>query len=158
MQLSLFPTYGQEDSPVKTSQWHEWARELGLEGPDLDSFMNLLAYLEEHVPEFSSSRTFQVSSLATEDGISDSSFERWPNSGMAWGGVCSTAATSVSPSHATESTLSGVIETGEVPQKYFLSPNAAVGMLRRANQMGRPLFPPLRRALEILSKAQSTSE
>jgi hypothetical protein len=44
--------------------------------------------------------------------------------------------------------LSGVIETSKVPEKYFLKANAAKGMLRRANQMGRPLFPPLRQSLE----------
>jgi DNA (cytosine-5)-methyltransferase 1 len=47
------------------------------------------------------------------------------------------------------------MEKGEVPQKYFLSQNAAKGMLRRAERMGRELFLPLRKALEILSKAPS---
>jgi DNA (cytosine-5)-methyltransferase 1 len=48
-----------------------------------------------------------------------------------------------------------LIEKGEVPEKYFLSPNAAKGMLRRADRMERELFPPLRKALEIMSKARS---
>ena len=33
--------------------------------------------------------------------------------------------------------------------------NAAKGIIRRADRMGRNLFPPLRQALEILSKGQS---
>jgi hypothetical protein len=71
--------------------------------------------------------------------------------------VCLTAKTSESPNRASASTLSGVIETGKVPDKYFLRASAAQGMLRRANQMGRPLFPHLRRALEILAATgQST--
>ena len=154
MQLYLFPTSGQEDSPAKMSLWRAWGRELGLEGKNLDCFLNLLDSLKKDVPEFSSSRTFQASSLATEEEISKSSFERWPASGMAWDGVCLTAGISESPSHASESTLSGVIETGEVPDRYFLSPNAARGILRRTDRMGRSLFPPLRRALEILSKGR----
>jgi len=47
-------------------------------------------------------------------------------------------------------------QSREVPQKYFLSPNAAKGILRRADRMGRSLFPPLREALEILAKGQSS--
>lgn len=74
---------------------------------------------------------------------------------MAWDGVCLTADTSESPNHVKESSLWELIEKGEVPQKYFLSPNAATGILRRADRMKRELFPPLRKALEILSKAQS---
>ena len=42
-----------------------------------------------------------------------------------------------------------------MPERYFLSPNAATGILRRADQMGRNLFPPFRSALEILSGASS---
>lgn len=154
MQMSLFRPSGSEDSHAKTSHLLEWAHELGLEGQDLDFFMSLLGYLGSAVPEFSSSKTCQVSSLLMEDGTSESSFARWPSSGMAWDGVCLTARTSESPSHVVESTLLDVIETGEVPPTYFLSPNAARGILRRADQMGRPLFPPLRKALEILSKGQ----
>jgi DNA (cytosine-5)-methyltransferase 1 len=73
---------------------------------------------------------------------------------MVLDGVCLTAGTSESPNHAKESTLLDVIETGEAPQRYFISPNAARGMMRRTDQMGRSLFPPLRKALEILAKDQ----
>src|SRR5262249_21747147 len=98
----------------------------------------------------------QVFSLPTKDETSKPLFERWPSSGIVLDGVCLTAKISESPSHAVESTLLDVIVTKEAPSRYFLSPNAAKGMLRRANQMGRPLFPPLRKSLEILSKARSS--
>ena len=152
--MSLFPTSGQEDFPVKTSQLREWGRELGLEGSSLDSFLSLFAYLKEVAPEFLSSRTFQASSLPTGGGTSKLLFERWPASGMAWDGVCLTAGTLESPNLVDESILLPAIEIGRVPPRYFLSANAAKGILRRANRMGRPLFPPLRRALEILAKDQ----
>lgn len=154
MQMSLPLKSGQEDSLVRTSRWRGWGRELGLRGKNLDSFLNLLDYLSKVAPEFSSSRTFQVFSLPTEGETSESSFKRWPASGMTLGGVCLTAGTLESPSHVKESTLLAAIEMGEVPPKYFLSPNAARGMLRRVNRMGRNLFPPLRQALEILAKGQ----
>src|SRR6266550_1001888 len=156
MQPSLFPMCGSEDSPVKTSRWREWGREQGLRGRALDSFTTLLDYLKQANPKFLSSKTFRASSLPTKDETSEPSYERWPTSGIVSDGVCLTAKTSESPSHAVESTLSAVIETGEVPLRYFLSQNAAKGMLKRANRMGRPLFPPLRKALEILSKDPSS--
>ena len=154
MQMSLFQISGQADSHAKTSRLREWARAQGLKGKSLDSFMTLRDSLEEIAPELFSSRTFQVSSLATEDETSESLFERWPSSGMVWDGVCLTAGTSEFPSRVKESTLLDVIETGKAPQRYFLSRNAARGILRRANRMGRPLFPPLRKALEILAEDQ----
>ena len=126
----------------------------GLKGKNRDSFLSLLDYLSKVAPEFSSSRTFQVSSLATTEGTSDSFFKRWPASGIVSDGVCLTAGSLESPNLVKESTLSGVIETGSVQPRYFLSPNAARGILRRAERMGRTLFPPLRQALEILSKGQ----
>jgi hypothetical protein len=147
--------FGPEDSPAKMSLWREWGRELGLRGNSLDCFMNLLVFLQTAAPEFSSSKTFRACSLPTEEEISKSLFELWPNSGMVWDGVCLTAKTSESPNRAKESSLWDAIEKGEVPQKYFLSPNAAKGMMRRADRMGRKLFPPLREALEILAKGQS---
>jgi len=147
----LTPIFGLEDSPARTSRWREQGRELGLRGLDLDSFMNLLASLEKDAPELFYSKTFTVCLTPIEEGTLESSFKRWPNSGILSAGVCLTAKTSESPSHASESTLSGVIETHEVPEKYFLSPSAATGMLRRAKQQGRNLFPPLRESLEQLA-------
>ena len=75
--------------------------------------------------------------------------------GVAWRGVCLTARTSESPSSAAASTLLPCIETQEVPDKYFLSPNAAIGILRRTDRMERNLPPSFRRSLEILQKVRS---
>jgi DNA (cytosine-5)-methyltransferase 1 len=144
-----------EDSLAKTCPWREWGRELGLKGSSLDSFMSFIDYLSRVAPEFFSSKTCQAFSLPTEDETSSSLFERWPNSGMVWAGVCLTAKTSECPNHAKESSLWDLMEKAEVPLKYFLSPNAAKGILRRADRMERNLFPPLREALEILAKGQS---
>ncbi len=150
----LIPMFGQEDSLAKTSRWREWARELDLEGSNLDYFMNLLDLLNSVAPEFFSSKMFRAFSLPTKEEISRSSYGLWSNSGIAWDGVCLTAKTSESPNLVKESSLWDAMEKGQVPQKYFLSPNAAKGILRRADRMGRELFPPLRKALETLSEVQ----
>ncbi len=152
MQMSLFPLSGLEGFRAKTSQLREWARAKGYGGRALASLMSLFGWLSEDAPQFLLSKTFQASSLPTKGETSSSLFKLWPTSGMAWGGVCLTAKTSESPSHVEESTLLDVIETGVVPDRYFLSPNAAKGMLRRTDRMGRNLFPPLRESLEILAK------
>src|ERR1051325_7537072 len=127
MKQALLPMSGQQDSPAKMSRWRAWAREQGLEGRALASFMSLLASLEKDAPEFFSSKMFTASFIRTKDATSKPLFELWPNSGILSDGVCLTAKTSESPNHASESTLLGVIETSKVPEEYFLSPNAAKG-------------------------------
>ncbi len=47
--------------------------------------------------------------------------------------------------------MSDVLETGPVPPKYFLSPKAAQGILRRAEARGRALPPTLQRALTAVA-------
>ena len=144
--------FGQEDSPVKTSASPEWGQEVGLTEHSPGCSSSLRGSLEIVAPRLSSSRTLEASSLPTKDETLQSSFGRWPNSGMAWRGECLTVVTSESPKAVIESSLSDLLEDQQVPDQYFLSPNAATGMLRRAERMGRNLFPPLKSALEILSK------
>lgn len=152
------PKYGAQDFLAKTSLWREHGRELGLKGKDLDSFIDSLIFLAGVFPHLSFSKTSQVFLIRTKEEILESSFKRWPNSGMAWGGVCLTAAISECPSHAKESTLLDVITTQDVPLRYFLSPNAAQGILRRVESQGRRLFPPLWNALKDLSMENTTDE
>jgi hypothetical protein len=52
------------------------------------------------------------------------------------------------PNDAVVCSLSDVLEAGPIPEKYFLSPRACAGMLRRAEQRGKTLPPTLRAALE----------
>jgi hypothetical protein len=48
--------------------------------------------------------------------------------------------------------LSDILETGDVPQRYFLSATACKGILRRAAKRGKELPEPLMRALEAATK------
>lgn len=84
----------------------------------------------------------------TADGTSGHSSGRWTTSGILARGECLTLSLSESPSVAAESTLSDILETGDLPQRYFLSPKACAGILRRAEKRGRTLPPQLRAALE----------
>ena len=94
--------------------------------------------------------------LLTPDGTSGHSSERWPNSGMVWHGGCLTLNSSECPKEGVESSLSDILETSDLPARYFLSPTACAGILRRAEKRGRELPKPLRAALE--QAAQTTTE
>lgn len=108
-------------------------------------------------PASSSSRTYQVSSLAKAVGTSEQCLERWPTSGMAWRGGLSTAVTSECRSDAggcssSEPTLQTILEEAQnVPAKYSLSARAARGILRRAEKRGRTLPDHLRAALAAVA-------
>ena len=99
-------------------------------------------------PSGSFGKTFQVSSVQKEDGILVPSSGRWGNSGMGSPTECSTLNTSEFRSAAVESSLLAVLETGEVPQRFFLSKKACSGILRRAEVRGKKLPPLLHQALQ----------
>lgn len=144
MRQSLPLMFGLEDSHARMSQWREWGREMGLEENDLDSFTDLLNSLVKVYPEFLSSKTLRAYSLPTEAEISKSLFERWPTSGIVSDGVCLTAATSESPNHVKESTLLEVIETGEVPQRYFFESERSSGDAPTSKQNGASIISPFK--------------
>ena len=62
----------------------------------------------------------------------------------------STLATSECLSVAVVSTLSGILETGDLPRRYYLSARACRGILRRAKNRGKELPAMLRAALEAV--------
>jgi hypothetical protein len=52
--------------------------------------------------------------------------------------------------------LSDILETGDVPQRYFLSALACKGILRRAAKRGKEFPPALMKALEQVAITAST--
>ena len=70
----------------------------------------------------------------------------WETDG-AWLTEFSTLNTGESPSEGQESTLSQIL-LAEVPQRYYLSPKACQGILRRAAVRGKELPDVLKKALE----------
>ena len=143
-----------EDFPVKTSPWRAvaaaWVRAhaQGSTGTSPDSWLTSL-------PPGSSSKTSLASCRHMEDGIWVPSSGRWQTSGMASPGACWTLSTSESPSDAAASSLSDILEPhGEHLRKYFLSPRACRGILRRSQERGRALPERLREALEAVASRQ----
>lgn len=77
---------------------------------------------------------------------------RWQTSGMGSPTECWTLNTSEFPSSVVESSLSDILEPpSERLRRYFLSPKAATGILRRAGRRGRALPAPLQAALQRLA-------
>lgn len=56
------------------------------------------------------------------------------------------------------SSLSEILETGDVPRRYFLSPKACRGILRRAEKRGKELPVQLMQALRAVAELESTPE
>lgn len=88
--------------------------------------------------------------------IIDSDESKWRSGGIAYKDWIVTAAVSSSPVAAIPSRLIDVIEKKKVHQRYFLSTNAAQGILRRVDKLGRHLFPPLDTALRKISAPSAT--
>ncbi len=105
---------------------------------------------------------FKDSSIAPniiEVSLSDfeaesSNHYKWPAAGFACGDSAAEWHFGDGPSQPVESTMWDIVEKGEVDSRYFLSPNAAKGMMRRADKMGRNLFSALREALEQLAEGE----
>lgn len=107
----------------------------------------------------SSLRTFPDFFPASAAEISPSFSRRWPTSGFTTSpGECWTADTSECPNGgAASSSLRDVLEA-EVPRRYFLSPRAAAGILRRAEKRGRELPTHLSAALEAVAQTTTTDK
>ena len=73
---------------------------------------------------------------------------RLMNSGTVWRGRCLTLSGSAFRRGGSACFLSDVLETGVVPERYFLSPVACAGILRRAEARGKEIHPLLKAALE----------
>ncbi len=73
---------------------------------------------------------------------------KWRSGGVASAGAGVHARMSTSPRQPIASSFGDLIEQGPVHERYYLSPNAAKGILRRVDSQNRSLFPPLRRTLE----------
>jgi len=60
--------------------------------------------------------------------------------------------TSAWPNDASVCSLSQVLETGSIPQRFFLSSTACAGILRRAEKRGKALPHALQQALQTVAQ------
>ena len=137
-----------EDSPAKTSPSPENAPASTVNDQDCSSRQPESLTLFSETEDGSSLRMYPDFFPQTVDEISPSFSRRWPTSGfMTSPGECWTADTSECPSGGgVFSSLPDVLEA-TVPSRFFLSPKAAAGILRRAEKRGKPVPAPLERAL-----------
>lgn len=103
-------------------------------------------------------RTCPAFCRLTADGILEPLSGAWSNAGMASPGECLTLNTCEwtawnGPSRNDDgvSSLSDVLETGELPQRFYLSANACLGVLRRADKRSKSLPPALNAALQAVA-------
>lgn len=151
MQLSMFSS---EAPPANPSQSQDFER--GLLTHAGTSCLSLVRLLHDIAPHGWYGRTCPVSCPVTEDGILEPSSGCWANSGMGSPTGFLTLSTSewnhiggLSLKDEGVCSLSDILETGDVPQRYFLSAKACRGILRRADKRGKELPGRLREALEI---------
>jgi hypothetical protein len=143
------------DSPAKTSASPENDVALmasavvsGLSSNELSTLLSQRGW---------SSKMFRAYSLATVEPTLPSSFNGWLSAGMAWGGECLTVKASDLPSDGSVCLLSEVLEH-QVDARYYLSPKACAGILRRAERRGKVLTDRLRIALQhIMHEDQTTT-
>jgi hypothetical protein len=95
------------------------------------------SFLIAHAPDGWCGRTSPASCRRTEDGTLAPSSEGWSNSGMGSPTESWTLSTSEFHSGAVASSLSDILETGDVPQRFYLSATACRGILRRAAKRGK---------------------
>ena len=112
----------------------------------------ILQFLTDTAPAGWSGRMSPVSCRLTEDGLLAPCLEGWQNAGMGSHTGFLTLSTSEWPSDAAVCLLSDTLETGDLPQRYFLSATACKGILRRAEKRGKALPPALDSALQAVSQ------
>lgn len=108
----------------------------------------MLEFLTTLDPSGSFGKMCQVSLVAGGGETLAASSVRWAKSGMGGPTGCLMLNTLESPKDADECLLSDILETGNLPQKYYLSPTACEGILRRAKKRGKELPILLQTALE----------
>ncbi len=103
---------------------------------------------------------FPDCSLPTEEEISRSYSVKWSDGGIVEGGECLMLNTTAWHSAAEGSSVCSLAEILEpsVAQKFYLSPKACAGILRRAAKRGKELPPMLKAALEAVASAPQSRQ
>ena len=153
MQMSMFLS---EEPPVSRSALPDCARDWLTHGAT--SCSPSAPLLDAIAPAGWFGRTSPASCHPTADGISQPSSGSWANSGMGGPTACLTLSTSEHAASPTLSrsadvvcSLSDILETGDVPQRFFLTAKACQGILRRAEKRGKDLPPQLQVALQAVA-------
>lgn len=160
MQMSIFSS---EEPLAKVSRWRDFAA--GLLTREETSRSPILGLLIGIAPNGWYGRTSPASCRREADGILVPSSAAWPNSGMGSPTEFLTLSSSewtdldgLSLSDEGVCSLSEILEVGDVPPQYYLSPKACRGILRRAEKRGKDLPPMLHRALSAVAEVSPEPE
>ena len=145
------PTFGQEDSPAKTSALQGSAQDSQASDPVLP--LHSLTLWSSDDLGGSCWKMSLGSSVPTAALTSDGFSMKWSNSGMAYRGELWTLDTMESPSDAVECSLSQVLNP-TAPPRFSLSAKAASGILRRVEKRGKILPEILTDALRKIASGQ----
>jgi hypothetical protein len=121
-----------------------------------NSLLPLQDWLNEFVPSGFSGKTSRASYPAAGVLISQPSKILWSKSGISSPGECLTQDISERPSVVKESFLSDILETGDLPQRYYLSPTACAGILKRGERRKKNIPPVLKMALKAVAESESS--
>ena len=102
-------------------------------------------------------RTSPASCHLTTEKILEPSLGCWQNSGMGSPTEFWTLNILEWPKDAVACSLSDILETGAVPQRFFLSATACRGILRRAAKRGKSLPPSLAAALDAAALERTST-
>ena len=120
-------------------------------GQGSDVVSKALGYATGRVPEFATTKAVSIQ-IDKFDGHDQAPKIKWSNGGVMFKGTCLMAAVSPAPKKPVFTRLVDALDKTKPSSRYFLSPNAATGILRRVESQQRTLFGPLDAALRRLSK------
>jgi len=139
-------TFWSEERPVNHSAW--LAFEEALLTHEETSCSHFSHWLMQRSQGGFFGKTSSVCCQVTEEGILAPSSKGWQNAGL--GSPTGFLTLNILESHkdAEESLLSDTLEIGDLPQRFYLSPKACRGILKRAERRGKKLPQMLKEALE----------
>ena len=103
--------------------------------------------IQSYVPEFAKV-SWSGLDLDAADFSDTSVSYKWPKAGIAYDNSFIGGNVPPTPAVPKQSSLMEIVERQDAGTRYYLTPNAAEGILRRVDNNGRKLFVPLREALE----------
>jgi len=109
--------------------------------------------IKDLIPEFFRAQWSDETVLMHDFTDTDRSY-KWAKAGVVWKGRVIHGNVPPTPSMIIDSSLLDIVEKEPADEKYYITSNAAEGILRRVNSQGRRLFSPLQMALEELVNAK----
>ena len=152
-------TFWSEELPANHLALQDCVKDLTIQ--EATSLLPMWEFLTNLDPSGAFGKMCQVSSVLGGGEILAVSSVRWGKSGMGGPTGCLTLNTLEYPKDADECLLLDVLEIGSLPQKYYLTPIACQGILRRAEKRGKELPILLQTALqhcalEITKESETT--